>query len=152
NALPDSGQFIAAIQGVSETRASADPTELLNECGGSTSDLTARKLVEKLLSNITATQLDQMKKLGITMTKPEAATVNDVEIVYFRQYQRQSDLEVLSMFIDLGSGYVPAMGITAKKGEMAQFEKQLFAVASTFQYTPKPCDKAGGFGTATPER
>jgi hypothetical protein len=150
NTLPQRGQFIAAVNGVSETRSAVDPAELFNECNTNKSDLTARKLVEKLLTNITPDQLDQMKQAGITMTKPEVVTVNSKEIVYLRQYQ--NDMEVLSMFIDLGNGYIPTLIITAYRGELAQFEKQLFAVAATFQYTPKPCTQPSLPVSPTPRR
>jgi hypothetical protein len=139
NTMPQSGQFIAVVQGVSETRASGDPTELFNQCNVVTSDLTARKLVEKMLGNFTSTQLEQIKNAGITMTQPEVTTANGKEIVYMRQYQ--NDYEVLAIYIDLGDGNVPSMNVTTKQGEMAQFEPQLFAVAGTFQYKAKPCDQ-----------
>lgn len=138
NTLPVSGQFIASVNGVSETRSSADPSELFNQCETVKSDLTARTLVEKMLSNITSSQLEQLKNSGIMMTQPEVTTSNGKEIVYLRQYQ--NDLEVLAMFVDLGDGNIPSIQVMTKKGEMSQFEPQLFAVAGTFQYEAKPCD------------
>jgi hypothetical protein len=138
NAMPQSGQFIAVVQGVSETLSSADPGELFNECDIVKRDLTARTLVEKMLGNITSAQLEQIKNAGIIMTQPEVTTSNGKEIVYMRQYQ--NDFEVLAMFIDLGGGNITSMSVTTKQGEMVQFEEQLFAVAGTFQYEPKSCD------------
>lgn len=141
NKEPESGQFIAAVQGVSETRVAVDPTILSSQCDVEKSDFTARTLVEKILGNMTSAQLEAMKNTGITMTNPEVKTVNGKEIVYLRRYQ--NDFESLEMFIDLGQGYIPSMLIVTKPGEMAQFEDQLFAVAGTFAYTPKPCDQQG---------
>jgi hypothetical protein len=146
NTMPQPGQFIATVQGVSETTASADPGELFNQCDIVKRDLTARTLVEKMLGNITSAQLEQIKNAGIIMTQPEVMTVNSKEIVYLRQYQ--DDYEVLAMFIDLGGGNITSMSVTTKQGEMVQFEEQLFAVAGTFQYEPKPCDPVD-MGTPT---
>ena len=136
--LPGSGQFIAAPLGVIDTRAAAGFG--IGRCDASLGSLTARKLVDRLLS----TELDWFKKAGGIVAGPETKTINDVEIVYYREYH--NNLEGLVMFIDLGNGNIPSLAVTARKGEMAQFEKQLFAVASTFQYTPKPCNA----DTATP--
>jgi hypothetical protein len=138
NATPESGQFIAVVNGVSETRTAAEPDAFFDQCNTVRNDLTARTVVEKMLGNMTPDQLTQIADAGIVMTQPEVTLVNGKEIVYLRRYQE--DFEMLDMFIDLGKGYVPSMTATAKKGEMTQFEDQLFAVAGTFQYEPKPCD------------
>lgn len=138
---PKSGQFIAAIQGVSETIASVDPSELSNFCTEEETEKkewTAREIVTTTLENITPARAQQFESAGITLSQPEAVIVNDVEIVYFRVYQE--DLEVLAMYIDLGDGYVPSMEVYSLQGEMAQYEATLFEVASTFKYTPKPCE------------
>jgi hypothetical protein len=125
------------VNGVSETRAAAEPAQSLNNCDPVRSDLTARTLAEKMFSNITPAQLEQLTDAGITLTQPEVRTVNGKEIVYTRQYQ--AGYEVLSMLIDLGDGNIPSMSVTTIQGEMVQFEEQLFAVAGTFQYESKPC-------------
>ncbi|HEX2905970.1 MAG TPA: hypothetical protein VHO69_03875 [Phototrophicaceae bacterium] len=139
NTLPEPGQFIAVLQGVAETRAAVNQMELFNKCNTQPHNWTARKLVAQILGNTTPAQLEQLEKQGITFTQPEVVTVNNVEIVYARQYQE--GFEVLQMFVDLGAGDVIAMNVTARQEEMAQFEKQLFAVASTIRYTPKRCDE-----------
>jgi hypothetical protein len=146
NVAPQPGQFIAVVNGVPETRAFIEPSDVFNQCDTVRDELTARTLIEKMLSNITPAQLEQIADAGITNTQPEFTTVNGKEIVYMRQYQ--ADFEVLSMFIDLGDGNIPSMIVTTKQGEMAQFEEQLFAVAGTFQYEPKPCTPEG-MGTST---
>lgn len=146
NVAPESGQFIALVNGVPETRAFIEPRDVFNQCDTVKDELTARTLTEKMLSNITPAQLEQIADAGITNTQPEVTTVNGKEIVYMRQYQ--ADFEVLSMFIDLGDGNIQSMIVTTKQGEMAQFEEQLFAVAGTFQYEPKPCDPVD-MGTPT---
>ena len=138
NTLPESGQFIAVVQGVSETIASVDQIELFNNCNTQSSNWTAKELVARMLEKITSIQLEQLDSQGITITQPEVITVNNIEIVYLRQYQ--DDFEVLAMFIELGEGNVASMSVTSKQGEMILFEDRLFAVASTFQYTPKLCD------------
>jgi hypothetical protein len=138
NAVPQAGQVIMVIQGVSETRASVDQTELYNTCGTSTSEWTAREMVSELLGRLTPAQMEQMTQAGITITQPESITINDVEIVYFRQYQ--GEFEILTMFVDLGNGDVPSVSATTLRGEMTQFEDTLFEIASTFIYTPLPCE------------
>ena len=74
------------------------------------------------------------------MTQPEIKRVSKKEIVYLRQYQ--GNIETLNMFVDLGGGSVILMSAVANKGELAPFEDQLFAIAGTFQDTPKPCPTA----------
>jgi hypothetical protein len=140
NTLPESGQFIAALIGVSETISTVDQTELSNHCNNRSRVWTAREVVAEQLSNITQARLDQLENAGITFTQPEIVTVNGVEIVYMRQYQ--GEFEALSMVVDVGEGNVLGMSVTTRRGEMVQFEEQLFAVASTFQYTPRPCEEA----------
>jgi hypothetical protein len=138
NKVPETGQFIAVVNGVSETIALVDQNELFSDCRAG-SDWTAQKLVSQFLGSITPAQLEQMATSGITMSQPEIVTINNVEIIYLRQFQ--SEYETLSIFIDLGGGNIPSMRVTTLQGDMAQFEDQLFAVASTFQYTSTPCDK-----------
>lgn len=133
---PKAGQVVAMIQGPSETRASVDPNELSNQCGTARSDWTARKIVEKALT-LSASQLQQLKDKGITISKPIAVTMNGKEIIYLYVYQ--GDVANLQIFVDLGNGNVPELSAFAKRGEMGQFEKQLLAIAATFEYTPNPC-------------
>src|SRR5579859_3643446 len=87
NTAPNTGQFIAAVQGVSETRSAVDPAELTRQCDTGNSNWTARTLVAKLVSAMTPAQLDQLNKQGITLTQPEVTSVSGVEIVYLREYQ-----------------------------------------------------------------
>jgi hypothetical protein len=135
NVAPVSGQFIASVNGVSETRSAVDQTEVMNNCNTPKTSWTARKLVTQLVNQILPAHLEELTKAGISITQPEVVTINGVEIVYLRQYQ--GDTETLSIYVDLGGGNIPSMGVSAVRGEMAQFEDQLFEVASTFRYTPK---------------
>ncbi len=138
NVQPESGQFIVQINGVAETRSALDPLRPFDSCKFKGDDLTAKEYVEKLLSTLTASRLEQLKQAGITMTQPEMTTANDKQLIYLWQYQ--GDIEVLSIIVDLGHGNIESLSLTAKKGEAAQFQKQLFEVVGTFEYTPRPCE------------
>ncbi len=130
------GQMQAMIQGPSETRVIVDPSELGNDCGPAKTNVTARSIMQKQLS-LLAAQAAQLKAAEIIVSKPETVTINGKEMVYIRIYQ--GDFEILTIFIDLGKGDVPTLTAYTRRGEMQKFEKQLFAVAGTFEYTPKPC-------------
>jgi hypothetical protein len=139
NVMPESGQFIAAVQGVAETIVSADPSTM-GECRVGDSGWTAEALVKEIIGQTTPARWEQMEKAGITVTQPEVITINNVDIVYLRYYQ--ADIEALNIYVDLGDGNIESVSVLAVKGEMAQFEEQLFAMVSTLSYTPKPCDPA----------
>ncbi len=102
----------------------------------------AAYVVNKLL----LTHLEEMTKAGDSITQPEVITINGVEMVYFRQIQH--DLETLVILVDLGNNNIPMMRAFAVRGEMAQFEDQLFQVASTFRYTPIIPDSCNAAPTA----
>jgi hypothetical protein len=140
NAQPESGQFFVQINGVAETRSSLDPAHMFGDCQSIGDEITAKEFVEKMLSTVTASRAEQLKQAGITLTQPEITTVNGKQMVYLWQYQ--GDIEVLSLYIDLGHGNIESIAMYAKKGEGGQFEKRLLEVAATFEYTPKPCDQS----------
>jgi hypothetical protein len=61
-------------------------------------------------------------------------------MIQIRQFQ--DDIEGLSLYIELDDGDVISVVVTSRRGEMAQFEDQLYAIASTIEYTPKPCGES----------
>jgi hypothetical protein len=94
-------------------------------------------LVSQILAGSIVEQQDELDEAGVILTEPEVIILNDVVIVYFRQLE--SEYDTLTMYVDLPNGDVMSVSATALRGELAQFEDQLFAVASTLEYTRKPC-------------
>ena len=141
---PKTGQVIAMLEGPAETRAGVDPKELGDNCNSRKSVWTARTIVEKMLT-FNPAQIQQFKDQGVTISKPVAVTINGKDIVYFYEYQAK--LDTLAIFTDLGNSNVPALTAQAQPGEMKQFEKQLLAIAGTFEYTPNPCTNNGASPT-----
>lgn len=136
---PEPGQVVAALNGPAEARAAVDVTELGRLCDQGTSTWTARELVSQLLSKVSSAIGNQLQGQGVVLTQPEVRVVNNVEIVYYRMIG--TDYEALDMYIDLGNGNIPQMTTVARPGELASFEAILFEIASTFRYTPKPCEQ-----------
>jgi hypothetical protein len=134
NGQPVTGQFIAQVTSVPETLAVVDPSEAGNECHVVKTLWTAQSVANAVFTQMISSRLEELTKAGIAITQPETITINNVEMAYYRQFEK--DAELLTMFVDLGEGDVMALSAVTLRGEMAQFEDQLFQVASTFLYTP----------------
>jgi hypothetical protein len=132
--IPVSGQLVTEINGVYETRLAIDSSELDDECNILNMPWTAKTMAAHVVNKRISSDLKEMTEAGIVITQPEVVTVNGVEIAYFREIR--SELETLVILVELGNSNIPMMRAITVRGEMAQFEDQLFQVASTFRYTP----------------
>jgi hypothetical protein len=81
---------------------------------------------------------EQLREAGITISQPFVRAMENGELVYLYQYSEQ--LEILFIVIDHRNGYLPSLAAQTSRGEMAQFEDTVFAIAENMEYSPIVCE------------